>query len=631
MDVRIFSVFAVFTQWKFIHSVSISGEISEDVTFIHKKFPVPSTRAIIEVNVSFPVASIVRHSPTMEIYTTQDHVNLRKRCTYVRYGQLKNPDLHIPLRHYRTPRCLEQNDGKVHCIRNVTVQDFKPRNFSFSIGFECHGLSSITSLKGLVYNISIHGQTNETNCVRLPLRTMEFCSQFFQHGILPNFIGQENMEEVETLYEKAKGYGAAAILTGLCYPHAVELACQVFIPKCDPVSSQIIHPCREMCQDVRKACSKIKLPKGIPVNEHLLGVVSEDSKGVRFIDTSSLQFDCDYLPPLGRDVPCVYKSITCKSPPLVKNAALFNNSNKNNTYSVLDTVDYSCNKGFEMEGNKKISCMYSREWSTPPQCLPEIKSTINPLFVVLPMLIIVVILIVILTATVLVKNRFRLKQQTNPGVQMEQVKLDDILMGMQITDMFPVSLKRKLDAKRNRFYDAFVLYHFDSNNSFIVDHLLPEMEEMRRFRLCVHSRNFIPGRDIKENIEDAIEDSNSAIIIMSQGFVDSIWCKEEFTHCYIENMKDTAFNLFVIMMQPADTLVNISNYIKTFFKTKTYLEKNDPKLFAKLGKYLKNPRGIENDDVDECVCRDDVDAEHDHGSKYNTRSLFSGDDDDDDV
>ena len=84
------------------------------------------------------------------------------------------------------------------------------------------------------------------------------------------------------------------------------------------------------------------------------------------------------------------------------------------------------------------------------------------------------------------------------------------------------------------------------------------LTETREFTLCIQSRNIIPGRDIKDNIEEAIEGSNSAIIIMSQGFVDSMWCKEEFTHCYIENMKDAAFNLSVIMMQPADTLVNIS-------------------------------------------------------------------------
>ena len=115
-----------------------------------------------------------------------------------------------------------------------------------------------------------------------------------------------------------------------------------------------------------------------------------------------------------------------------------------------------------------------------------------------------------------------------------------------------------------------------------MNNLLLELEETQDFKLCFHSRDFTPGRDIKDNIEEAIEGSNSAIIIMSQGFVDSMWCKEEFTHCYIENMKDAAFNLFVIMMQPAGTLVNVSNYMKTFFAKKTYLQINDPELFVKL-------------------------------------------------
>ena len=72
--------------------------------------------------------------------------------------------------------------------------------------------------------------------------------------------------------------------------------------------------------------------------------------------------------------------------------------------------------------------------------------------------------------------------------------------------------------------------------------------------------------------------------------MDSKWAQEEFTHCYLENMNDPAFNLFVIMMQPADTLVNISNYMKTFFETKTYLKINDPELFPKLATCLENGR-----------------------------------------
>ena len=66
------------------------------------------------------------------------------------------------------------------------------------------------------------------------------------------------------------------------------------------------------------------------------------------------------------------------------------------------------------------------------------------------------------------------------------------------------------------------------------------------------------------------------------------------SHCYIENMKDAAFNLFVIMMQPADALVNISPYMKTFFANKTYLQVNDPELFTKLATHLEIARKPQN-------------------------------------
>ena len=44
------------------------------------------------------------------------------------------------------------------------------------------------------------------------------------------------------------------------------------------------------------------------------------------------------------------------------------------------------------------------------------------------------------------------------------------------------------------------------------------------------------------------------------------------------------------MMQPADTLNRVSNYMKTFFANKTYAQINDPKLFTKLATHLDEAR-----------------------------------------
>ena len=66
-----------------------------------------------------------------------------------------------------------------------------------------------------------------------------------------------------------------------------------------------------------------------------------------------------------------------------------------------------------------------------------------------------------------------------------------------------------------------------------------------------------------------------------------MWCRDEFKGCYVENLEDPAFRLFVIMMQPVDSLKNTDEYMKSFFASKTYLEKDGEKLFEKIAEYLK--------------------------------------------
>ena len=81
---------------------------------------------------------------------------------------------------------------------------------------------------------------------------------------------------------------------------------------------------------------------------------------------------------------------------------------------------------------------------------------------------------------------------------------------------------------------------------------------------------------------------------MSQSYVDSMWCRDEFEGCYVENLEDPAFRIFVIMMQPVDTLENTDEYMKSFFASKTYLEKDDSKVFERIAEYfnwLKLPKG----------------------------------------
>ena len=140
---------------------------------------------------------------------------------------------------------------------------------------------------------------------------------------------------------------------------------------------------------------------------------------------------------------------------------------------------------------------------------------------------------------------------------------------------------------RNRRHDAFVCYCYDGQDPDFVEKTIPqELEEEYNLKLCIHRRDFKVGWDIKWNIVNAIRNSNSAIIIMSQDYINSLWCVEEFEDCYMENMKDPTFKLFVILMQLVDKLKITNEYMKSFFSKKTYLEREYPKLFNKIADYL---------------------------------------------
>ena len=137
-------------------------------------------------------------------------------------------------------------------------------------------------------------------------------------------------------------------------------------------------------------------------------------------------------------------------------------------------------------------------------------------------------------------------------------------------------------------------YCYEGQDPDFAEKIIPqELEEKHDLNLCIHRRDFKAGWDIKWNIMNAIRNSNSAIIIMSQDYINSLWCVEEFEDCYMENMKDPAFKLFVILMQSAVSLNITNEYIKSFFKKKTYLEKDDPKLFQKIAEYLNQVKQIQ--------------------------------------
>ena len=95
----------------------------------------------------------------MGIYTTLDHINIRKRCTDIEYGQVGNENLHSGLtrnQNYSAPlRCRLQTRSRPHCTGNITMKDFIPRSFSLLLGFHCDEITEHLSLEFFLNNTNL--------------------------------------------------------------------------------------------------------------------------------------------------------------------------------------------------------------------------------------------------------------------------------------------------------------------------------------------------------------------------------------------------------------------------------------------------------------------------------------------
>ena len=254
-----------------------------------------------------------------------------------------------------------------------------PRQFYLTFGFHCDWLPG-NSLKGLMYNISFSKQKNETNnCTGYKsLKINGKCEIFYDAASLPNLVGNEEVKQIMDIDHGFLMWEPFLFKGGTCHKHLWEFICHIILPKCDSVSRQVVHPCREMCWDVANGC-KERIG-------HLVDIVSTHH------DISSFNtevFNCDYLPSHHGTIPCFYKKVTCDSPPDVTNGTKILNATQKDVYQLHDVVHYVCiNETLKMVGDESVSCLYSGEWSSiPPTCGVEKEvrnSVLNPLFILLP-------------------------------------------------------------------------------------------------------------------------------------------------------------------------------------------------------------------------------------------------------
>ena len=138
--------------------------------------------------------------------------------------------------------------------------------------------------------------------------------------------------------------------------------------------------------------------------------------------------------------------------------------------------------------------------------------------------------------------------------------------------------------ENDRHYDAFVSYS-GLDCDFVAQELVPRLEEPGHgkvgYKLCVHDRDFPAGESTAETIIDMIENSKRVIVVLSNNYLRSRWCKYEFEQANYQLVQEGMNRIIMIVLEELDPDL-IYTEIGNYMMTRTYLKHSDPMLWAKI-------------------------------------------------
>uniref|UniRef100_W5LSD7 Toll-like receptor 21 n=1 Tax=Astyanax mexicanus TaxID=7994 RepID=W5LSD7_ASTMX len=133
--------------------------------------------------------------------------------------------------------------------------------------------------------------------------------------------------------------------------------------------------------------------------------------------------------------------------------------------------------------------------------------------------------------------------------------------------------RRLREQEEKCIYDAFVSYN-SADENWVMEQLLPNLEgNGSSYRLCLHHRDFEPGRNIVDNIVAAVYNSRKTVCIISQNYLRSEWCSLEIqlaSYRLFHEMQDVLLLVFLESI-PERKLSTYHRMRKVMLK-KTYLQ-----------------------------------------------------------
>ena len=135
--------------------------------------------------------------------------------------------------------------------------------------------------------------------------------------------------------------------------------------------------------------------------------------------------------------------------------------------------------------------------------------------------------------------------------------------------------------RTNLKYDIF-LSHSSHDEDVVFQEIIPRLENhYPPFRICRADRDFTVGRTIAYNIISNIESSLTTLLVISNNFLQSEWCKMEFKQAHMKLLQDKTSNLIMIILEDLDSEL-MDKEMTYYVKTHVYLNITDQYFWAKL-------------------------------------------------
>ena len=144
---------------------------------------------------------------------------------------------------------------------------------------------------------------------------------------------------------------------------------------------------------------------------------------------------------------------------------------------------------------------------------------------------------------------------------------------------------RKLIKNVNKSYDAFIAYS-EHDGPWVIQTLLPRLESPLEnngpgLKLCIHHRDFPIGGNIADNILEKVKDSHHTVLILSNNFLLSNWCKYEFKTAFSQSLMERKRHLIMIIKEELDKHL-IDADLNRCLKTFTFVKADDRLFWDKL-------------------------------------------------